>query len=227
MSASTNGLPMSQETALVLEAHATLDLLGPTAPPQASMTDTNPDTTPLSPYTSQRTAVRNLTLPTNPKFDIPPSPPGSPTSVGKKFDHFKDLKEQGIHFNAKLASSSALKNLSLLPKLMDFAGVEESLQYATTLPRELWSPLDFPEWAYKEVLEKGRLEVTKRKEEERAPNSRESIDFISTRNSMQPSKNGVPAISTRAPTGSAAERVMAGLDRGDRLPGRPRSDPDL
>ncbi|KAJ6155043.1 hypothetical protein N7470_005609 [Penicillium chermesinum] len=46
-----------------------------------------------------------------PNLDIPPSPPGSPDpAANAKFQHFLSLKHQGVHFNAKLATSSSLKN---------------------------------------------------------------------------------------------------------------------
>ena len=143
------------------------------------MIDASADLAPASPYSSQRTAMRNLTLPTKPNLDIPPSPLGSPTAVDQRFAHFLELKSQGIHFNAKLASSSALKNPSLLPKLMKSAGLEESEQYAATMPSELWNPLGFHEWAYKEELGKSQQELTKKKENERANSQREKIDFVS------------------------------------------------
>lgn len=150
---------------------------------------------------------------TKPRY--PPSPPGSPNlGADQKFTHFLELKKQGVHFNAKLASSSALKNPSLLPKLMDFAGLDEPQQYATTLPVDLWDPAGFPEWAYKEELLRFQQSTLKRKEEEKAKASRESIDFVSATNSGQSSRGGTPGFGagSKAARGSALERVMAGLD---------------
>ena len=191
-------------------------ILGPAGPPQFTMSDKDTLSAPSSPYTSMRAAIRNLTLPTIPNLDIPPSPPGSPApGADEKFAHFLELKKQGVHFNAKLASSSALKNPSLLPKLMDFAGLEEQHQCATTLPKDLWDPMDFPEWAYKERLAQSQQIVSKKREEEKTKVSRESIDFVSATTSDQSSRGGTPGIgpSTKVMRGSAAERVMAGLHR--------------
>lgn len=190
-------------------------VLGPVGPPQASTSENNTLSAPSSPHTTQRAMIRNLTMPTKPNLDIPPSPPGSPNlGADQKFAHFLELKKQGVHFNAKLASSSALKNPSLLPKLMDFAGLDEPQQYATTLPVDLWDPAGFPEWAYKEELLKFQQSTLKRKEEEKAKASRESIDFVSATNSGQSSRGGIPGFGadSKAARGSALERVMAGLD---------------
>lgn len=151
-------------------------------------------------------------------LDIPPSPPGSPPSgMDKKFQQFLELKKQGIHFNEKLASSSALKNPSLLKNLMDYAGLDEQDQYSTTLSENVWNPKGFPPWAFNEELARSQQEVTKKKEEERARTRRGGIDFVSANNSGQPSRGATPVASTGAKglRGSAAERVMAGLDRGE------------
>lgn len=198
-------------------------MLGPAGPPSTGIQDINAMSAPSSPYTAQRATVRSLTLPTDPNLDIPPSPPGSPApGADQKFAHFLELKKQGVHFNAKLASSSALKNPSLLPKLMDFAGMKERKQYATTLPMDLWNPAGFPDWAYKEELAKDQQIVSKRKQEQKAKASRESIDFVAANNSGQSSRGGTPGLASapRGLKGSAAERVMADLDRRG---GRPES----
>lgn len=169
---------------------------------------------PSSPYTIQRATVRSLTLPTKPNLNIPQSPRGSPTrGADLKFPHFLELKKQGIHFNTKLASSSALKNPSLLPKLMDFAGVGSQWQYTTTLSTELWDPAGLPTWAYKEELAEAQKDLSKKKEEERVGHERESIDFVAASTPGQRSALVVPK-GTRA---SAAERLMTGLGK-DRKP---------
>ena len=195
---------------------ANQELMGPAGPPLSTVPENNTFSQPSSPYTSQRATIRNLTLPSNPNLDIPPSPPGSPApGADQKFAHFLRLKQQGVHFNAKLASSSALKNPSLLPKLMEFAGVKDQHQYATTLPTHLWDPEGFPESAYKEELAKSQKEISKRKEEEKAKATRDGIEFVSATNSGQSSSGVTPGmgIGSKAIRGSAAERVMAGLDR--------------
>ena len=194
-------------------------ILGPVGPPSSGASSGNGFSEPSSPYTNQRASIRDLTLPTNPNLDIPPSPPGSPPpGTDQKFAQYLQLKRQGSHYNAELASSSAVKNPSLLPKLMEYAGLEARQQYATSLLTDLWNPAVFPDWAYKEGLAKSQSDISKRKEEEKAKARREGIEFISATNSGQSSRVDTPGIGAglRAMKGSAAERVMAGLDRGSK-----------
>ena len=173
--------------------------------------DSNALSVPTSPHTIHRQKIRSLTLPTKPNLDIPQSPLGSPPpGADQKFSRFLELKKQGVHFNTKLASSSALKNPSLLPKLMDFAGVGSEWQYTTTLSTKLWDPAGFPTWAYKEELAEAQHSLLKKKEEERAGIQRESIDFVAAGSPGQPGGLVVPK-GTRP---SAAERVMAELGKG-------------
>lgn len=199
-------------------------LQGPIGPPQPGMSVDSSPSAPASPYTAQRSTIRDLTLPTEPNFDIPPSPPESPNpGTDRKFAHFLDLKRQGIHFNAKLASSSALRNPSLLPKLMQSAAVDGPKQYATTLSVDLWDPTGFPDWAYKEELAISQKQVSTKKDEERMKIQRESIDFVSASNSTQTSKGPPGPLNTaKGLRVSAAERVMAGLE-GKAVEGRSRS----
>ncbi|KAH7417225.1 HCNGP-like protein-domain-containing protein [Cadophora sp. MPI-SDFR-AT-0126] len=179
---------------------------------------------PLSPYSANRALLRDLTLPTLPNYDIPPSPPGSPLqSTNAKFKHFLDLKKQGLHFNDKLANSSALKNPSLMQKLMDFSDIDEVGQYATTLPKELWNPDGFPAYAFKEELAKSQQKILKRKEDEKTRGQRETLDFVPATSPLEPgSRSGTP--SNSKPAQSAAERVMAGLDRGQGVTRKSRFD---
>ncbi|KAH9221584.1 HCNGP-like protein-domain-containing protein [Leptodontidium sp. 2 PMI_412] len=171
---------------------------------------------PQLPYSANRALLRDLTLPSLPNYDIPPSPPGSPLeSTNTKFKHFLELKKKGIHFNDKLANSSALKNPSLMQKLMDFSDIDEAGQYATTLPKELWNPGGFPAYAFKEDLAKSQQKILKKKEDEKARGQRDSLDFVPATPSSEPvSRNGTPSNGGRPIQKSAAERVMAGLDRG-------------
>lgn len=187
-------------------------VLGP--PPQKVTPESSALSASSSPYALHRATIRSLTLPTKPNLDIPQSPLASPTpGADHKFSHFLELKKQGVHFNTKLASSSALKNPSLLPKLMDFAGVSGERQYTTTLPRELWNPAEFPTWAYKEELAEAQHGLSKKKGEERVKLQRESIDFVAADTPGQ--RSGL--VVTKGKRASAAERVMAGLGR-DRNP---------
>ena len=170
---------------------------------------------PQSPYSTNRALLRDLTLPTIPNYDIPPSPPGSPKeSTNAKFKHFLELKKQGVHFNDKLAKSSALKNPSLMQKLMDFSDIDEAGQYSTTLPKDLWNPDASPNHAYKEELAKSQKKILKRKEDEKSRGQRESVDFVPASASGESvSRSGTPGNGAKASQKSAAERIMAGLDR--------------
>lgn len=151
-------------------------------------------------------------MPPVPNFDIPPSPPGSPPlAATKRFTRFLELKKQGIHFNAKLEISSALKNPNLLPKLRDFAGIDEKDSLATALPEELAVPTSFPAWAYTDQLNKTQEVVRNKKEQEQAQKQRESIDFVSATASSASIKSATPGVARGAP--SVSERVMAGLNR--------------
>jgi len=168
---------------------------------------------PPSPSSANRALLRDLTLPTIPNYDIPPSPPGSPMeSTNSKFKHFLELKKQGVHFNEKLAKSSALKNPSLMQKLMDFSDIDEAGQYATTLAKDLWNPAGFPEYAYKEELAKSQQRILKKKEDEKTRGRRESVEFVSATASESLSRSGTPGAGGRTGQKSAAERIR--LDRG-------------
>ncbi len=92
------------------------------------------------------------------------------------------LKKQGMHFNDKLAGSSALKNPMLLQKLMSSAGLITNDQYATTLPKDLWDPTAFPAWAYKEELAKGQQDITSKKKDENTRTQRDCIGFVPATN---------------------------------------------
>jgi len=174
------------------------------------------DATPQSPYSANRSMIRELTLPTVPNLDIPPSPPGSPiASTNAKFAHFLELKKKGVHFNAKLANSPALKNPALMKKLMDFAGVDEKDQYATTLPKEIWDPNGFPTSAFREELAKNQKQILKRKEDEKSGGKRTAIDFVSGTTSGESSRSGTPnRLGGRMGSKSTSERMMAGLNNG-------------
>ena len=193
-------------------------LLGPTLV-DADVTEYIEEDTSIgsqSPYSANRALIRGLTLPSLPSYDIPPSPPGSPNeSTNAKFKHFIELKKQGIHFNEKLANSSALKNPSLMQKLIDFSSIDEAGQYESTLPKELWNPGTFPGHAYKEELAKSQQKILMKTEDEKARGQRENVEFVpASTNVESTSRAGTPGHIVRPGQKSAAERVMAGLDRG-------------
>ncbi|KAG0158756.1 hypothetical protein PDIDSM_6275 [Penicillium digitatum] len=133
-----------------------------------------------SPFSASRGLVQDLTLPPVPNLDFPPSPPGSPNpAANAKFEHFLSLKKQGVHFNSKLASSSSLKNPSLLKKMMEHSGISEQSQYDTSLPADLWNPSNLPKWGFKEELLRTQLDSRKKSEEKKASGQRSSVNFVS------------------------------------------------
>lgn len=92
---------------------------------------------------------------------------------------------------------------------MDSAGLDGHGgrdQYATTLPKEVWDPDTFPESAYVERLATLQQELGKRREEERRGATR---DFTPGKANKEDIQVGMRTGSR----GSAAERVMAGLER--------------
>ena len=189
-------------------------VIGPSIP-TGNVVANGGSSAPQSPYTANYSMIRDMTLPTVPNLEIPPSPPGSSSpGIEKKFAQFLELKRKGVHFNEKLARSSALKNPALLQKLMASAGMEDGDQYETVLPMSLWDPSNFPTWAYKEELAQSQQKILTRKEEERKKAKREAIDFVGASASESSSRAHTPVREggTRS-RGSVTERVMAGLNR--------------
>ncbi|KAF2474584.1 uncharacterized protein BDR25DRAFT_279954 [Lindgomyces ingoldianus] len=186
---------------------------GPSVTPASRDTDAGGTaSTPQSPYSSYRSIVQNITLPTVPNFDIPPSPPGSPLlGPTKKFALFLDMKRKGQHFNKRMAGSSALQNPAHFQKLMGFAGLKDEDQYASTLPVGAAVPTAFPKSAYVEQLAQSQKEITKAKEKDKARVQREAIDFVPSTNSSESRKPAM--LPGRGSSQSATERVMASLDR--------------
>lgn len=159
-------------------------VLGPASGPAPMSQTQSPDGPSASgrssPFSTTRALIHDLTLPPVPNLDIPPSPPGSPNAAANaKFEHFLSLKKQGVHFNAKLASSSSLRNPSLLKKMMEHAGIDEQSQYNTSLPSDLWDVSNLPAWAFKEELLKVQQDARQKLEEKNAAGQRSSIEFVS------------------------------------------------
>jgi hypothetical protein len=139
--------------------------------------------------------IHDLTLPSIPSLDIPPSPPGSPPrATTARFQQFLNLKRQETHFNSKLENSAALRNPALTDKLLSFVELTGAGQYETTLSLDLYDPSGFPEWSHREALRKARDEVVKEREDKAG--SRSSVDFVSASKS--------PGVSTG--TGSSREK---------------------
>ncbi|KAK5697594.1 hypothetical protein LTR17_023968, partial [Elasticomyces elasticus] len=136
--------PPKRLHASISEPETDVQPLGPPQGPSAPAQDIrdSPSDPPASPYTSERLRVRELTMPPFPNFDIPDAPPlpqmnseeaAALAATTKKFERFLELKKQGVHFNERLQNSSSLRNPSLLPKLMEFAGITLEDSYASTI----------------------------------------------------------------------------------------------
>jgi hypothetical protein len=191
--------PLPEPTPSTQPVAATAPINGPTQGPTASLPldDDEPvnDAPPGSPYTSNRAMIQNLTLPTVPNFDIPPSPPGSPPQQAtKKFANFLKLKrKEGVHFNQRLEDSSVLKDPGHLQRQLDFAGISEEEQYESTLPEAIAVPVVFPEWAYFEELKASQKQIFKAREQQKSKAPRETVDFVSATKSETPSGVGTPS----------------------------------
>jgi hypothetical protein len=178
-------------------------LPGPAAGPALAAPALEPlaDTS-FDPYAFERQRLRELTMPTLPNFDIPDSPP-PPTrnseeaavlaATTKKLERFIELKKQGVHFNDRLQNTTSLRNPSLLPKLMDFAGLTREDGYASSLSEQVAIPVKWPEECYIEAL----TQQNERREKKRL-RDREQIDFV-------PAKSGGSSASG-TPAGSAGPK---------------------
>lgn len=170
---------------------------GPAAGPDLAEPDISaPDEPPLSPYTFTRQRLRELTMPPIPNFDIPDSPPppernseeaAALAATTKQFERFLELKRQGVHFNARLQDSTSLRNPSLLPKLMAFAGISEEDAYRSSLPEGLAVPVRWPEDCYGEELVRQNERYEKKRLAER-----ERVDFVPAVQKDGGSTNGTP-----------------------------------
>ena len=96
---------------------------------------------------------------------------------------------------------------------MKSAGAEASQQHATTLPLDLWDPSAFAECTYKEALGKNQQEILKKREDEKVKNQRNNLDFVPAGTSKVTYQSGTSDHGNKGAKGSAAERVVEGLDR--------------
>jgi hypothetical protein len=184
---------------------------GPTVSPPPQDEGSVNDAQPGSPYTSNRAIVQNMTLPTVPNFDIPPSPPGSPPQPSSsKFAQFLKLKEKGQHFNQRLEGSSVLRDPGHLKKLLDFAGISEEEQYASSLAADVAIPTVFPAWAYAEQLKASQKKMLKEREQQKSKAPRDALEFVSATKSGTSSGAGTP--SGKLSRQNVAEKDRAGLD---------------
>ncbi|KAF2212842.1 hypothetical protein CERZMDRAFT_97342 [Cercospora zeae-maydis SCOH1-5] len=150
-------------------------------------------------YAFERQRLRELTMPTVPNFDIPDSPPpparnseeaAALAATTKKLERFLELKRQGVHFNDRLQSTDSLRNPSMLPRLMDFAGLEREDGHASSLSEEVAVPVKWPEECYIESL----LKQNGRREKKRL-RERDQVDFVPAKSGGS-SASGTPGSST-------------------------------
>lgn len=148
-------------------------------------------------------------MPTVPDFDIPasPSPPARNSeeaaalaATTKKFERFLELKKQGVHFNQRLENTASLRNPSLLPKLMEFAGISKEESYASTLTDGMELPGVWPEQVWPENLVKINERLNRKRVGER-----EKVEFVAATRSGASSKSGTP--------GSGAEGRRSKFDK--------------
>lgn len=182
---------------------------GPTVSLPSQEDDAIDDAPPGSPYTSKRAIIQNLTLPTVPNFDIPPSPPGSPPQKAtKKFAQFLELKKKGQHFNQRLEGSSVLRDPGHLRRLLDFAGIDGEEQYASALSEDVAVPIAFPPWAYAEELKASQKQILKAREQQKSKVPREAVDFVSATKSGASSAAGTPGAAVNGdPAGRASSHT--------------------
>lgn len=173
------------------------------------------DAPPRSPYSANAALRRELTMPSVPNFDIPPSPEApAPEATEKKFAHFLKLKSQGVHFHDRLLASSAFHNPSLMEELMEFAGISEADQYATTLPKWAADPTGYPKWAYKDELAKSQDKERKRREQDALGKPR---DFVAAAAQGEASSAGTtPSLGAKS-NDEARPAQMAGQKRKSRF----------
>lgn len=158
---------------------------GPSAFPTTAEPNT-PDPT-FSPYTFTRQRLRDLTMPPVPNFSLPsapsPPPPNSEpaallSQTTKQFERFLALKAQRTHFNSRLAASASLRNPSLLPKLLEFAGIEGLEACGSSLAEGLGVPVGWPGDCFVEGLVGGNeRREGRRREKERG----RGVEFVAAK----------------------------------------------
>ena len=63
--------------------------------------------------------------------------------------------------------------------MMQHAGINEQSQYDTSLPADVWSTSNLPQWGFKEELLRTQQDLRKKTEQKNAPGQRTSVDFVS------------------------------------------------
>jgi hypothetical protein len=180
-------------------------MVGP-AMPTATETEIEQNSPMVQPDSvSERDTVRYLTQPSHPMTSIPPSPPGSPDpALNAKFKRFLELKAKGVHFNDDLGRKSTFRNPSLLATLMYRAGLENDVQYKTSVPLSIWNPLDFPPHAFKEELLRSQQSLRDQQlaaKKSQSAAGKRTIEFTSGGTSGHNSRDSTPGLSSKRKRG--------------------------
>ena len=116
-------------------------------------------------------------IPELPDWNIPPSPPipdnAEQLPITATVDRFLALKAQGKHFNQTLADNPTFRNPSMINRLRDFVGIED--EYGSNVPRDVWSHLDLPQFAYADKIAQQQRETESADAERQA--GRKAVDF--------------------------------------------------
>ena len=124
-----------------------------------------------------RDAILPPLIPELPDWNIPPSPPipdnAEQLPITATVDKYLALKAQGKHFNQTLADNPAFRNPSMINRLREFVGIED--EYGSNMPREVWSHLELPKFAYADKIAQQQRETESADAERQA--GRKAVDF--------------------------------------------------
>jgi hypothetical protein len=79
--------------------------------------------------------------------------------------------------------------------MMSKVGLDEKGQYNTSLPRGLWDPTDFPDWAYKEELLRSQQNLQGQNDANKkllSATGKRTIEFASETGSGSSSRTSTP-----------------------------------
>lgn len=96
---------------------------------------------------------------------------------------------------------------------MEFAGLSEADQYATTLPKFAADPTGYPKWAYKDELAKAQEKERKRREQDALGKPRE---FVAAVAQGEASSAGTAPLGSKS-NGESCPSQVAGIKRKSRF----------
>lgn len=156
-------------------------MVGPAMPTESALPGYEDDDVEDLPQMPERDMLRYLTQPSRPMTSLPPetdeyADPG----VTSKIKRLLEFKAKGRHFNEDLATNTSFRNPNLFASLLERGNLPPQVQYASSLPSNLFSPDSFPDWAYKENLHKSQKEISSEIEATKKADSavgKRTIDF--------------------------------------------------